>query len=139
MYSKGGANGSKQFAVAYVAEEVSNFQFQDGMEKTIQSVMVNNSTYTYLSLRNGDKFSEAFETDDWFKLTFTGYNAKGNKTGVKEFYLADFRNGKIYICSDWTKVELSSLGNVNKIEISLSSSDKGTPSYVCIDDLVYIK
>ena len=139
VYANSGAKGSQKFAIAYTDNEASNFQFDAGVEKTIQSVMVNNSTCTYLALKNGDAFSDAFEAGDWFKLTFTGYNALGNKTGVKEFYLADFRNGKTYICSDWTKVELSSLGKVNKIEISLSSTDVGTPTYVCLDDLVYIK
>jgi len=144
VYGNGGANGSKQFAVAYVAEEASDFQFQDGIEKTIQSIMVNNSTYAYLALKDGGAPAKDFEASDWFKVTFTGYNAQGNKTGAKEFYLADFRNGKTYICSDWTKVELSSLGKVNKIEITLSSTDNtgvfmNTPAYVCLDNLVYIK
>ena len=143
VYANSGANGSKKFAVAFV-EETSDFKFDAGTEKTIQSVMVNNSTCTYLALKDGNGFSKAFKAGNWFKLTFTGYNAQGNKTGTKEFYLADFRSGKTYICSDWTKVELSSLGKVNKIEISLSSTDKGdygmnTPAYVCLDNLVYIK
>jgi len=141
VYADGGANGSEKFAVAY---DTSNFKFEDGITKTIQSVMVNNSTPTYLALKNGNDFSKVFEAGDWFKLTFTGYDAQGNETGNTDFYLADFRNGKTYICSDWTKVGLSSLGKVNKIEISFSSSDTGdwginTPTYVCLDNLVYIK
>jgi len=147
VYGNSGADGSKQFAVAcndVTTGEASDFQFQDGMEKTIQSIMVNNSTYVYLTLKEGNPPAKAFEAGDWFKITFTGYNAQGAKTGEREFYLADFQNGKSYICSDWTKVELSSLGKVNKIEILLSSSDTGdwgmnTPAYVCIDNLVYEK
>jgi len=143
VYANSGANDSKKFAVAFV-DGTSDFRFDAGIEKTVQSVMVNNSTCTYLALKKGNDFSKTFEAGDWFKLTLTGYNAQGNKTGTKEFYLADFQNGKTYICSKWTKVELSSLGKVNKIEISLSSTDMGdygmnTPAYVCLDDLVYIK
>ncbi len=143
VYANGGANGSKKFAVAFTSE-TSDFKFEDGITKTIQSVMVNNSTCTYLALKDGNPPSKAFEAGDWFKMTFTGYDAQGNKTGTTDFYLADFQNKKTYICSDWTKVELFSLGKVNKIEISLSSSDTGdwgmnTPAYVCLDNLVYIK
>lgn len=141
VYADGGANGSEKFAVS---NGISNFKFAEGVTKTIQNVMVNNTTCAYFSIKNGDLFAKKFEAGDWFKLTFTGFDAQENKTGTTEFYLADFRNGKTYICTDWTKVELSSLGKVNKVEISLSSSDNSdfgmnTPAYVCLDNLVYVK
>ncbi len=143
VYADGGASGSQKFAIAFV-DGTSDFQFQTGVEKTIHSVMVNNSTYTYYVLKDGNPFSTAFTAGDWFKVIFTGYNAQGNITGTKDFYLADFQSGKSYICSEWTKVDLSALGKINRIEISMSSSDTymdymNTPAYVCLDNLIYVK
>jgi len=62
-----------------------------------------------------------------------------------EFYLADYRfddNSKDYIVQNWTNLDLSSLGKVNKLAFRFSSTDNGswgmnTPSYVCLDNLKY--
>jgi hypothetical protein len=104
--------------------------------------MVNNNTYAALSIKNGDDYASKFTENDWFKVVITGFDGKGDITGEKEFYLADFRDGKSYICDKWTSVNLESLGKVNKLEFTFDSTDKGqlginTPQYVCIDDIVY--
>lgn len=141
VYAASGADGSKQFALAYAGyAEPTNFHADSALVFKPASVYVNNSTYTALNIKNGDNYAEAFEAGDWFKVIFTGYDAQG-KTGEKvEFYLADYRDNKTFICNQWTLVDLSVLGSVNKVTITFDSSDKGEfgvnqPQYVCLDNL----
>ncbi|MEG1554496.1 MAG: DUF4465 domain-containing protein [Rikenellaceae bacterium] len=148
--SLGGHNGSQAFIVAYcsvggMGGGNSNMDFQTvGKEAVIDHVFITNGTYAYLSMLNGDSFAKKFSyTDkDWFKLTFVGYNKSGVKTGSVDFYMADFRTpSSPGIVTEWTKVDLSSLGKVNKIEFLMDSSDVGsygmnTPGYFCMDDIV---
>ncbi len=144
VYSKSGANGSQNFAVvhysAYASADGSNSGFE--FEKTpshVKSVKVNNSTYTYLTLKNGDGFAQPMSDGDWFKVIFTGA-LNGKPTSSVEFFLADFRDGKTFICSEWTEVNLTTLGVVDQVKITFDGSDQGdyglnTPTYVCIDDV----
>ena len=65
-------------------------------------------------------------------------------TDSLEIFLADFRfqeDSLDYILDRWTEFDLSSLGPVDSLQISLSSSDNGgfgmnTPAYFCIDDII---
>lgn len=144
VYAASGANQSKTFAVAYNSyASPTNFQFISDQSCKVKSVMVNNSTYAALSIKDGDTYSKQFESGDWFKVIFTGYNVAGEAGKTVEFYLADYRDGKTFICNTWTKVDLESLGSVNKVTVTFDSSDKGeygvnTPQYVCIDDLTFV-
>lgn len=145
VYAESGAEKSKKFAISYASfESPTNFKFIKNEIRTFKSVMVNNSTNTALSIKNGDHFSKQFEANDWFKVIFTGYDINSTAGKTVEYYLADYRNNKTYICNQWTKVNLEPLGKVNKITVTFDSSDKGefgvnTPQYVCIDNLVYIE
>lgn len=141
VYSNGGANGSKQFAVVfYSSYSPENSRFTLGKKASkIKSLKVNNSTYVYLAIKDGDSYTKALEEGDWFKVIFEGY-LEGKSTGKVEFFLADFREGKVYICKEWTTVNLLGLGKVDEVRISVDGSDTGeyglnTPSYVCIDDI----
>lgn len=143
------SNGSNKFALLYyVAGTYASFP--EGAEYQLRSVSLCNSTYTALSMKNGDiyckKFGGASGNDqDWFKVTITGYDADGISTGTVEFYLADYRNAdnsKDYIVNKWTEADLTSLGKINKLKFELSSTDNGdwgmnTPAYVCIDNVKY--
>ena len=114
---------------------------------------VNNSTYAYLSMKNGDSFAKKFgdstnasgandgtNGNDWFKLTIYGTNSDS-----VEFYLADFRGSDStdYIVKDWSYVDLSTLNpNSKSLTFKLSSSDTGrygmnTPKYFCMDNFTY--
>ena len=143
VYASSGANGSEKFAVAFAGfNQVTNCRFVGNQEFIFKSLMINNTTYAALSIKNGDDYSKKFESDDWFKIILTGFDAKGKQTGKVEFYLADFRNGKSFICQEWTMVDLAGLGKVNKIEFTFESTDNGeygmnTPAYACMDDIVY--
>jgi hypothetical protein len=141
VYGNGGESGSK-FAVAY--NDSAFFTFNG--EYTIKDMAVNNGTYAYLSIKNGDSYSKQFVAGDWFKVTMVGYDSNGRETGRMDYYLADFRDGKSYICEAWTKVDLSALGSVHKVMFLFNSTDKvvvsgktylNTPAYVCVDDIRY--
>lgn len=105
-----------------------------------QSLYINNSTYTYFSLLNGDDYCRKFATGDYFSITATGYDANEKETGHTDFYLADFRDGKSLIVHDWTKLDLTPLGTCRTIKFSFTSTDMGdfgmnTPAYAIIDNV----
>ncbi len=142
---KGGHEGSATFALVYTGGGAPSVYFKDATKEMIfHSVFVTNSTYTALSMKDGDLFAKKFseEDQDWFKLTFTGYSKEGQPTGTVEYYLADFRTpSSPGIVESWQKVDLISLGRVNKITFSLESSDTGiygmnTPAYFCMDNFI---
>lgn len=145
------ANGTNKFAIYYPPYEADAFaSFPTSTEYTIKSVSVCNSTYTALSMKNGDSYTKKFggstgNDKDWFKMTVVGFNAAGDSVKSVDFYLADYRfddNSKDYIINKWTTVDLSSLGKINKITFRFTSTDNSswgmnTPAYVCLDDIKY--
>ena len=121
--------------------------FTDGMSHKINGMYVTNSAINYISMKYGDSYGKKFGgengTDsDYLKLTAVGKNGN-TETGSVDFYLADFRSEYScddYIVTDWSWMDLSSLGEVSSIEFTLSSSDNGdygmnTPTYFCLSGL----
>jgi hypothetical protein len=114
------------------------FHFAGNQSHTVKGMYVTNSTYAYLSMQNGDTSAKKFVAGDWFKLTVTGLDEKGNTTGTVDFYLADYRDGKKIMVDQWTWLDLSALGKVAEVKFSMSSTDTGkwgmnTPAYFCMD------
>ncbi|MFW5807703.1 MAG: DUF4465 domain-containing protein [Spirochaetota bacterium] len=147
-----GYNGSDVFAIASPLQETDSvMEFSE--PKEVQCMYVCNTTYAYLSMKNGDGFAKKFggetgDDEDYFLLTVRGYDSEGNPTGSTGFYLADYRfldNTQDYIIRDWTRVDLTGLGdNVKTISFELTSSDTGdsgmnTPAYVAFDNVTYYK
>jgi len=146
-----GADNSSTYGVGYVDgfyDTIPTITFPE--EVTLDSAYITNTTYAFLTMRDGDEngFSKQFGGDDgndedWYLLTITGKDADENITDVIEFYLADFRfgdNSQDYIIVTWTVVDLSSLGLVKTVEFSVSSSDTGdfginNPTYFAIDSI----
>lgn len=145
VYADGGANGSEVFAVVYYSSfgaDNSYVSFKDAVRP--KSVYLNNSTYAYLSVTGADNQNLGIEDGGWFKVVFSGLDAAGTQTGSVEYYLADYRDGKTYVCSEWTRVDLTPLGTVSRVQVSVDGSkvnDYGLlwPAYVCLDDLVVAK
>ena len=110
-----------------------------------KSILVNNTTYTALTIRNGDGygFSQPFDADDAFILTLTARNIEGTVIAVTNHYLADFRDGKSFIQTNWTKFDLSWMPpTVSTLRATLTTTDVGaygpnTPTYVALADLAY--
>ena len=117
----------------------------------ISGFYVTNSTYAYLSMRDGDMLAKKFggqtgNDPDYLKLLIWGTKENGSFTDTIDFYLADYRfedNSEDYIIDNWRWVDLLKLGKVKKILFSLESSDvsawgMNTPAYFCIDNLTVI-
>jgi len=112
-----------------------------------QTIQLTNTTYAYLSIRDGDAYNTAFEEGDWFNVTVKSYSDADVLLGSVVFYLADYRStvqAEHYIVDSWTSVDLTSLGsNVDYLEFEFASSDVGdyginTPTYVALDNLQII-
>jgi len=150
----GGVNGSSNYAVAYDgwASDPTISLLYDfpslNVPRPITGAYFTNTTYAYLSMRDGDSFAKKFGGDtgndpDWFLLSISGIKSDGSTTDPVEFYLADYRfsdNSMDYIVDKWTWVDLYSLGDIVGLKFSLSSSDVGqwgmnTPAYFAMDDL----
>lgn len=150
----GGAEGSATYAVSYVFGS-SNMRLKN--RGTVNGLYITNTTYAYLSIKDGDAFAKKFggitgNDPDFFLLKvkkfFNGLLAADSVA----FYLADYRfanNAQDYIVDDWTWLDLSPLGAADSLQFTLSSSDIGafgmnTPAYFAVDqvtttDLVSVK
>jgi hypothetical protein len=154
-YAGSGAGGSRTYAVAF--SFFTNDAFVNLPDATeLDSVELVNTTYTALTIRDGDPFgfSTPFggasgDDADFFLLTITGYDAlgaTGQAVGSVEFYLADYRFGDPaldYIVSTWTEVDLSSLVGARSLGIAFTADERHTddvlgltvPTYVALDNL----
>ena len=136
----GGFNSSETYGVG-----TGNPSLKLDTVYSVNSIWITNSTYAYLSMRDGDAFAKKFggttgDDADWFMLTIKGFKNNIYSDSVN-FYLADYRdsdNNNDYIIDEWTEINLTSLGNVDSLSFELSSSDNGswgmnTPGYFCLD------
>lgn len=96
-----------------------------------QRAFITNNTYAYYAMKNGSGFNEAFDETDWMKVVFTGIRNKAT-TGIVESFLA--KDGKIV--NTWQEVNLMSLGTVDYVTMTVDSSDKGVPTYFCLDNYI---
>lgn len=114
----------------------------DGQPFMPQSVMVNNNTYAYYSMLDGNAYARKFEKGDWFKLIAHGVCTDGTEV-TTEFYLANCTedDASAGIVNDWKPFDLTPLGIVTGLYFTMESSDSGqfgmnTPAYFCIDRLI---
>jgi hypothetical protein len=138
-----GAIASSNFATFNSSSDSVKFDSPVDME----SVMLCNNTYAYLSMLNGDSFAKKFggtdgTDEDYFKLTVSLYDTDGTMLGDEDFYLADFRGDADYIVNEWTKLDLSTYKSVSYLKFSFESTDLSdwglnTPSYFCLDNVAY--
>jgi len=145
-----GANNSENFCVHFgylddsgmgMQNELIYFEFADGVARTIDHMYVTNTTYVYNVLENGDGWMvpTGGVTDEcWFKIVAYGYN-DSEATNTTEFILWENGEG----VQDWTKWDLSVLGNVTRVEFNLIGSDElyasgyglGAPGYFAYDNV----
>jgi hypothetical protein len=142
-YANKGVGNSNNYAVSQ------NETFINLKQNIIQGLYISNTTYAALSMKKGDAFAKKFggnsgNDSDWFKVTINAYQNGNIKTEKVDFYLADFRfsnNTQDYIIKDWTYVNLQSLGSLDSLKFTLSSSDTSqfgmnTPAFFCIDHVI---
>lgn len=140
-----GADNSANYATYNVNDWTPKYLEVLGSEDgdVVKGFYVTNAASAYTAMTtDGIMYgTRKFGEGDWFMLTVTGYDAEGNTTGTKDFYLADLRDAdKAYIINDWRYVDLSGLGKVKKLGFTMSSSDNGeygmnTPAYFCVDNV----
>ena len=143
----GGHNDSNNFAVHYgymdgsqfnMTEYLPSLSFADGVARVVDHMYVNNICYAINCYLEGNGLTAKIGPDDWVKLVATGYDKDGKKVATEaEIYLC---NGPDNIITDWTKWDLSVLGEVTKIEFNVTgSSDNGygfsQPAYFAYDDV----
>ncbi len=142
-----GYGGSGNYAVTFAFDN--NMVLQgDAAGQPVSGMYITNSTYAYLSMLDGDAFSKKFggvtgDDPDFFLLNIAAFRDGNLTTESVDFYLADFRNednSQDYIVNEWTWVDLTSLGNVDSLAFTLTSTDVGqfgmnTPAYFCVDHI----
>lgn len=139
-----GFQNSSVYAVAYNSGSKITFD----SPRSISGFYFTNSTYSYLSMKNGDAFAKKFggvsgNDPDYFRVKVQGFQSGllNTNTGI-DFYLADFRfgiNSQDYIVKDWRWFSLTALGVVDSLSFTFESSDVGgfginTPKYFAIDN-----
>jgi hypothetical protein len=154
-FAGGGNDGSANFGIGKGGSIL--HLVDDAAGKSVSGFYVTNTTYTAISMRDGDMFAKQFGTPydangvddgtdgkDWFLLTVKGYYNGTETPTFVEFYLADFRSDDAadhYILDTWEWVDLTPLGNVDSVKFELTSTDVGdwgmnTPSFFAMDDFI---
>jgi hypothetical protein len=150
-----GANGSSTYAVGYVSAfspigpPTVALAGEGGVR--LAGLWVTNTTYAYLSMRDGDAYSKRFggetgDDPDFFLLRISGLGPDGGDAGTVEVYLADYRAddpAEDVLVDDWVWVDLASFEPVSTLTFALESSDVGeygmnTPAYFAVDDLMRV-
>lgn len=132
----GSAAAGKGFMLgypSYARAEITILADEDGAE--LEGCDLTNNMYFYNSAAVGDSFSKPFAKGDFHTVIFTGDNGK-----TVSFNLADFRDNdasKHFILNEWRHCDLSPLGKVKQITVSIQSSNEFVPTYFCMDNLKY--
>lgn len=135
VYAEGGADGSKQFAIAYYGGwtprpwGIPTVEFATAVAP--QSVSVANTTYLYFYFKGTDFPAAPVDVE----AVFTGYNGQV-KTGEVKAVLAG-ADGTVK--EGWETVDLTVLGTVTSIACTVETSDDMCPHYFAIDNLTYIR
>lgn len=143
---KGGGNrGSDNFLVTYGNYEPEidpnndmrpAIYFADGKARIIRGCYINSTTYFLNIAQNGNAFSEALSEGDEVIISATGYDHLGREGKTLSRTFA--RKGE-YI-TEWTRWDLSALGEVVKIKFNITggpTTEWGmtSPRYIGIDDI----
>ena len=149
-FAGGDVSGGGNYIIGTTAisDPGASFLFSVGL-----NFYVTNSTYTAISMRDGDLYGKKFgdsadasgmvdgtNGEDWLKLSIYAYTY-GTLWDSVEIYLADYRfsNDSLdYILDTWEPVVLPFVSD--SLRFSLSSSDIGlfgmnTPGYFCLDHI----
>ena len=144
--AKGGHNGSKNFAINFGSlpvpadyentEFLPHIYFADGVCRVVDHMYVCPTTYMYNSVINGDSMTKPMGKDGFVKIIAVGIDDMGKVTGQVEFPMVE--NG-VHV-TDWTMMDLSSLGKVFMIKFNMVSSEANaygmlTPAYFAMDDV----
>ena len=148
-----GANQSDTYAVAaaFGFPSLPSIRRDPENSTPFHSIDLVNTTYTALSMKQGDAFAKKFGGEsgsdpDWLMLTIEGFDQAQTSIGAVEFYLADYRfsdDSLDYIVDQWTTVSLEPISQAVELRFSMSSSDVGdfginTPTYFAADQVTLV-
>lgn len=128
------------FVMPTMSARPGDLTFNTGKFYEPVGVYVNLNSYAYYSMVWGDSFARAFTNGDKFTLTIHGVGANESEKTV-DVTLGSCSNGDLTLTRGWKYVDLTSLGAVNELYFTLSSTDSGaygmnTPAYFCLDKLM---
>ena len=132
-----GNNGSDNFCVAYNVSEVdpensglekTTLVFGDGEAHVIDHMYVTIAAPTHYCIKYGNSFSQAYDDDDFLKLIATGIKEDDSETEPIEILLAE---GSDYLITDWTKWDLSGLGEVVGVKFHMEEAQIANVGYDC--------
>jgi hypothetical protein len=112
-------------------------------DKTYEAVGVylNNHPWPYYGNLYGDTYARALDQEgDYYKVIITGLNPETGETGKVEHLFAEYKDGQLVQNPDWEWVDLSSLGKISSLTLTLRSTDMSewgmnTSGYFCLDKL----
>lgn len=131
-----GANGSSAYCSMYYGGSWGGPCAITFSERTLTGTYVVLPLNPYLCIHGRNGGAAAFKDGDYLLLRLSGKkNGVYTNTHV-DFYLADYRNGKQIEITDWTWLDLSSLGAVDEVEVTMSDSQNGAGigDYACFDN-----
>ena len=146
VHGTGGHSG-ENFAVHYgymdgssfnKTEHLPNLYFMDGVARVVDHMWVNISTYTLNCLLNGNDLTEPVAENGWVRLVATGWDENNNMTGSTIFTFCE--GGTNNVIKDWTKWDLSVLGEVVSIQFNVCGDNDNNygfsqPAYLMYDDV----
>ncbi len=119
----GGYNATPTFGIVFApvtfdgTPQPAVMKFAAGVERQIEDMWVMNSTF--MMLYDGGK--------DDFTLLVEGFDKDGVSTGIVDLEMAGIE--------EWTELELDTLGEINRLEMTIFCSDPMAPTYVCVDNV----
>ena len=147
----GGHNGSNNFAIhfgydaasyEYGTDSRQDIVFADGVERVIDHMYVNNTTYLLNQYLTGGGFNPPATADTWFRIKATGYNASGEETQTIYFYLCQGNELGNGVINEWTKWDMTELGAVASVKFDMDASADmigiyglNCPAYFAYDDV----
>jgi hypothetical protein len=155
-YPGSGANGSSNFAIFY---SFPNRGIRTtSANQRIESFELTNTTYAYLSMRDGDGYGKQFGSiyagdgttidgtngEDYFFVRIYAQDYAQTQMDSVDFYLGDYRfadSTQDYIIDDWNTIDLTSFTfDVSYVTFDFFSSDTNsfgikTPAYIAIDNV----
>ena len=114
---------------------------------TAESIQITNTTYSYLTMKNGSSFTTPFAQGDYQLLDIRGYSATGQQVGVVDFYLADYRGSNPAnwsLVNTWQTVNLAALAGATTLQFGIQSSQNdptygvNTPAYFAADNFSFL-
>lgn len=135
----GGADQSEQWLAAY-SFSPGDFILVAPQSTVISSITINNTAVVMHAVTNGLFQASPFAQDDFLKVRFIGLNENNQATNSTNWYDLAVHDGTLWLMSQWTTIDLSSLHS-NRITFELSGSDidpnsfLNTPSYLAIDNV----